>query len=85
MSYCGPLLSTLCFARVSTNDACQGSLPFWQGYSNNNTSSELKCKRKEEVLGIRDGALLSVCFIWGAGKGKVVIVAFSFIFVSRFQ
>lgn len=56
---------------ASTNGACQGSLTYWQGYSNSNTSSELKCKKKKvAVLRIENFAILSMCFFrqWGRTK-----------------
>lgn len=36
-------------AGASTNGACQGSLTFWQGCSNNNASSEMSAKKKKNV------------------------------------
>lgn len=75
-------------AGASTNGACQGSLTFWQGCSNNNTSSELKCKKtkKQKTKGGSSRNWKRCCFVnvlfCRVGKDEVVIHASSFIFVT---
>lgn len=62
-------------AGASTNGACQGSLTFWQGCSNNNASSELSANNNNNnnvaVLGIWHGAVLSICLFGGWGRPRL--------------
>lgn len=63
-------------AGVWTNGSCQGSLTFWQGCSNNNTSSELKCRgKKTAVLGTGKGDVLLRCLLRGWGRTRTVLHA----------